>query len=238
MQRIFYTQVILLVSFFSVAQESAVTSSKNTKTPDVVYYKTLGEQSPLYNGREYVDYGATIHLGHPFLNTTEFTRAVIHFDGMVFEDAMILFDIIKEKLIILHFNHVFKIDFPLEKVTEVKMLNNHLIHLYPDSAGVIAEGFYDHIYQGRISVLAKRRKLIREERTGTEILRVVDQKDIFYLKQNGRYQVIKGMRSLRNLLNMRREPVRQQLKKNGIKFRKDREAAILLAVRYYDQLSN
>jgi len=198
----------------------------------------MGEQSPLYNGREYVEYSGTIQVGHPFYHTTEFTKGSIIYEGMLFNDAMILYDIVKDKVIIRHFNQIFRIDLPVEKIQEFHLLNHHFIRLYPDSAGVIEEGFYDRMYEGKIKLFIKRKKLLVEERSGTDLLKVAEQKDLFYIQKQGIYHAVKTLKGLLNVFSSRSDAIRQHLRKNGIKFRKAPETAVLTAVQYYDRLSN
>ena len=237
MYRLFCAQLLLFVGIITFAQESD-SSSKSEQIPVKVYYAAMGEQSPLYNGREYVEYSGTIQVGHPFYNTTEFTKGSIIYEGMLFNDAMILYDIVKDKVIIRHFNQIFRIDLPVEKIQEFHLLNHHFIRLYADSAGVIEEGFYDKMYDGKTKLYIRRRKLIAEERTGTDLLRVAEQKDILYIQKEGTYHPVKTLKGLLKVFSNRSDGIRQHLRKNGIKFRKAPEAAVLTAVQYYDRLSN
>jgi len=230
--------VILFINGISKAQSASDTLSGTILHPATVYYQTLGEQSPLYNAREYVDYASTIQVGHAFYNTNEFVKGTIHFDGMSFENVMILYDIIKDKVILQHFNKVFRIDLPVNKIQEFSMLDHRFIRILPDSNQTIQEGFYDKLYQGKTLLFAKRRKKIREERTGTDIINVVDESIIFYIQKQGIYYPVKNMGSLLNVLSGKREQIRQYLKKNGVKFRKEPEKAVLMAVEHYDRLSN
>ena len=238
MRRFFYIQAILFIHVISIAQQAADTSTVSGSDPVTIYYQTLGEQSPLFNAREYVDFPGIIHVGHPFYKTTEFTKGAVHYDGMIFEDAMLLYDIINDKLLVLHYNGIYKIDLPVQKISEFKLLDCHFIRLFPDSAKVIEEGFYERLYKGKITVFAKRQKNFREERTANDILRVVDEKNFLYIEKQGVYHPVKNIKGLLNVLNNRREAVRQHLRKKGIKFRKNREAAVLTAAQYYDSLSN
>ena len=238
MYRFFCAQLLLFVGIVTFGQESSDSSSTPGRVPIKVYYNALGEQSPLYNGREYVEYSGTIQVGHPFYNTTEFTKGSIVYEGMLFNDAFILYDIVKDKVIIRHFNQIFRIDLPVEKIQEFHILNHHFIRLYPDSAGVFEEGFYDKMYEGKTKLYIMRRKLIAEERTGTDLLRVAEQKDIFYIHKEGTYHAVKTQKALLNVLSNRSDAIRQHLRKNGIKFRKAPEAAVLTAVQYYDRVSN
>jgi hypothetical protein len=244
MQRIFY--IVLLILFLwetPIAQPGTSDPSSDTALyPVMVYYQNLGEQSPLYNGKEYIEYAQTLHMGHPFYYTTEFTLGTIFLEGMIFDSARILYDIVKDKVILLHYNQVFKIDLPVKKIQQFIFNSHHFIRLYPDSTTVIEEGFYDRVYKGKMTVFVKRQKIIREERTGTEINRVVDEKDLLYIyhvnvyKENV-YNSVNTRRELWNVLGDRKQEIQQYLKKNGVKFRKQREKAVVMAAEYYDRIS-
>ena len=237
-----HSLICVLLFFFlnliSFGQRSLDSLPGPAPGPVKFYYDAMGEQSPLYNGREYVEYSGTIQIGHPFYNTTEFSIGSITYEGMVFNDAMILYDIVKDKVIIRHFNQIFRIDLPVEKIQDFRLLGHHFMRLYPDSTGIIEEGFYDKMYDGKIRVFIKRQKLLVEERSGTDLLRVADQKDILYIQKGGVYHQVRNAKGLLNVFGNKKDVVRQHLRRNGIKFRKAREAATLTAVRYYDSLSN
>src|SRR5688572_1249798 len=102
MLRLFWVHFFLFSSLISPGQRTL--DSLPGPGPVKFYYDVMGEQSPLYNGREYVEYSGTIQDGHPFYNTTEFAKGSITYEGMVFNDAMMLYDIVKDKMIIRHFN--------------------------------------------------------------------------------------------------------------------------------------
>jgi hypothetical protein len=157
---------------------------------------------------------------------------------MDFDDAMILYDIIKDKVIIRPYNKLSKIDILVEKIREFKLLDHHFVHLFPDSAQVIKGGFYDKLYQGGITLYCKRAKAMREELAKGDLVTVVDEKNTFFIEKQGLYYPVRNMRDLVKLLRNRRETIRKYLAINNIKFRKNREAAILMAVKKYDSPTN
>lgn len=232
--------LIATFAFFGMELQGQMIEDSNSskRLPVVAYYEALGEQSPLYNGREYVDYAPFIKIGHPFYEKAEFTTAKVHFEDMIFEDARLMYDIHKDKLIQLHFNNVFKIDLPVEKISEFWMYDHHFIRLYADSTKVIEEGYYDKMYEGRTSFFIRRRKLIREDRTANDIIRVIDQKDLYFIRKGNSFHGVRTFNSLLSALSDKQGQVKQHLKKRGLKFRKGREAAILAAVREYDRLTD
>ena len=229
---------LLVVHLTLSAQQSADTASLREPYPVSIYYHALGEQSPLFNAREYVAFPGIIHEGHPFYITTEFVTGSIHYDGMHFDDAKILYDIITDKVIVLHYNGVFRIDLPVEKVSEFTVNGHRFVRLYPDSLRVVEEGFYDLLHDGQTDLFVKRTKFFREERTGNDILRVVDEKDLFFVYKNGAFYAVKSKKALFNIFKGRKDQIRKEWKRKELKFRKQREAAILTAIQYYDSVSN
>jgi hypothetical protein len=229
---------LLFVRIGTAAQDGMDTITDNFIYPVKLFYNSLGEQSPLYNGREYFDYSKTIHSGHPYYSSSGFKKGSIVFDDMIFEDAMILYDIIKEKIIIRHFAGMFKIELDIEKIREFTLSGKHFVHVPADSLAVIEEGFYEKLYDGKTDLYAKRKKTIREETSRNEILNIVDEKNSFYVKKNGVFHSVNNIKALLQVFNDRKESIRNHLKEKRIKFRKNREAAVLMAVKYYDSLSN
>jgi hypothetical protein len=159
----------------------------------------------------------------------------MYFPGMIFEDALILYDIVKDKVILLHYNELFHIDLPVRKIQQFILNGHRFIRLYPDSTKQIEEGFYDRLYQGKMTLFVRRRKMIREERTGDEINQVIDEKDLFYIYKDNVYTQVKNMRGLLNLFSDKRQEIQQYLRKNGVKFKKQPEKALLMTVEYYDR---
>lgn len=235
----FWIALVLCVFANSHAQPAAIDSSfELALQPVSKYYEALGEHSPLYNAREYIDYAHTIRIGHPFFSTTEFVKGTIHFDGMIFQNAMILYDIVKDKVILQRFDKIHKIDLPVKKIQQFTYLGHHFIRLWPDSTDVIEEGFYDRVYQGKVVLFVKRQKKIREERAGNDIYNVTDEVNLFYIQKQGIYHQVKNLRVLSSVLNDKRENIQRYLKKNGVKFKVDPEKAIIMAIEYSDRLSN
>ena len=70
MHKIFCVLFFLFSSIISIGQRLIDSLPFSEPGPIKRYYDAMGEQSPLYNGREYVEYAGTIQVGHPFYNTT------------------------------------------------------------------------------------------------------------------------------------------------------------------------
>ena len=200
-----------------------------------VYYHALGNQSPLYNGSEYIEFASTLQEGHPFFETNVFVNGSIRLDGMEFLDVPMLYDLVKDQVIIQHFGKVYKINLPAEKIERFTLSGHSFIRILQDSSHQLKTGFYDKLYNGKIMVLARREKKIREN---VQIDNIVDQKNFYYIKKNGIYYALKNMRTLLGILKNKKKEIQKYLNKNKVKYKNDPEHAMIIAAEYYDRLTN
>jgi hypothetical protein len=203
-----------------------------------VYYENLGEESPLYNGSEYLEYAYTLQEGHPFFAAANFINGNVNLDGMIFHDVPMLYDIVKDQLIIQDFQRVHKINLPADRIQQFFLYDHLFVRLTRDASDPIKTGFYDQLYKGKMELLAKRRKKISEKYSNVEIIKVVTSQDIYYIKRDGAYYAIKNKSSLLAVLKDKKKEVQQYLKTNNIKFKMEPERAMIMAVKYYDQITN
>src|SRR4029078_7096188 len=238
-KRFFYILLICALSRQATAQNADDTTLRENALHAIgVYYQNLREESPLYNGSEYLEYAYTLQEGHPFFQLPTFVNGNINLDGMMFHDVPMLYDIVKDQLIIQDFQRVYKINLPADKVQQFFLLGHVFVRLPRDSSGEIKTGFYDQLYNGKIGLFAKREKKILEKYSNVQISKVIISENIYYIKKDGLYHTIKNKSSLLAVLKNKKKDVQQYLKTNDIKFKREPERAMIMAVKYYDQLTN
>ena len=232
---------ILLVFLFSqkLAAQPASDSSINNRISDIVemYYQSLGDQSPLYNGSEYLEYSYTLQEGHPFFASPVWTKGTLFFDGMMFREVPMLYDIIKDQLVIPDFQQLNKINLPEEKIERFVLSGHTFVRLEPDSLGVIKTGFYELLHDGRTGLFARRQKKILEKAFDLRINNVVISQNTYYIRKGGKYHVVKNKADVLHVLKDKKKEIQQKLKTDGLKFKERPEQAMLIAVEYYDQLT-
>jgi len=238
-KRLSYILLICCLSQHVAAQTADDTTlHENALNAIGVYYENLGEESPLYNGSEYIEYAYTLQEGHPFFQTSNFINGTVNLDGMIFRDVPILYDIVKDQVIILDFQKVYKINLPADRVQQFFLSGHLFVHLIPDSSAQIKTGFYDQLYNGKIGLFAKREKRILEKYSNIQISKVVISQNNYYVKKGANYYTIKNKSSLLSVLKDKKKDVQQYWKSNNIKFKKEPEKAMIMAVKYYDQITN
>jgi hypothetical protein len=202
-----------------------------------VYNPFIEKQSRLYDGIEHLGYSVRIK-GHAYFLIKELQTGTLVYDELEFVNVPMLYDLLKDQVVIQHFNGFTKIGLVQEKVKEFTLNGHHFIRLKADTAShsPIITGYYDELYTGRLKVLVKRGKVI-DETIKDELEREFIQLDLFFIQKEGTYYIIKNYKGLLTILKDRSKEVRQYLRKNRIKYRKGREEAILKATVYYDSLN-
>ena len=240
MPKLFFNILLICILSQHVAAQNAddTTLHGNALNAINVYYQNLGEQSPLYNGSEYIEYAYSLQEGHPFFQMADFINGDINLDGMIFHDVPILYDMVKDQVIIQDFQKVYKINLPADRVQEFFLLGHFFVRLAHDSSDQVKTGFYDQLYKGKIALFAKREKSMLEKYSNIQISKVVISQNVYYIKKDGVYHTIKNKSSLLAALKSKKKEVQQYLKANDIKFKREPERAMIMAVKYYDQLTN
>lgn len=200
------------------------------------YNPFIEKQSRLYNGIEHLGYSFRIK-GYAYFMQNQLQTGTVVYDELEFTNVPMLYDLLKDQVIVQHFNRFTKIGLVSQKVKEFTLLNHHFIRLEGDSlsASPIITGFYDVLYDGHITMLVKREKYI-EETIKDELEREFQPRDFYFIKKEGTYYAVKNYKGLLAILNDRSKEVKQYLRRNRIKYRKGPENAILKAIVYYDSL--
>lgn len=158
--RILAIGLLFPLEFFAqTSTDSAERITMIRNTIDV-FRQAVAENSSLFNGTEYVGYVAR-PAGHPFFETQNMVPANVYYDGVLFHDIPILYDLVNDQLIIDNHSKTRRIILNSEKVTYFEIGDHFFIRPQTDSAGGNAPGgFYERLYNGRTKVLVKRKKQV------------------------------------------------------------------------------
>jgi hypothetical protein len=203
-----------------------------------LYYQSLGDQSGLYNGTQYGGYPFSFTEGHPFFYTDKPGNGSIVYDGLLYGNVQLQYDELKEVVIMQDASH--RIQLVNERIAGFTVFSNQFIRLERDSLNraLVATGFYNLLYDGNVSALAKEMKGLREElRSNSEgILRFIDVKRYYYIKKKNEYYPVKSKKSLRGIFADHKKEIQQFIKKNNLSFRKNPDEMLIKVTEYYDRL--
>jgi hypothetical protein len=231
-------------SFGQAAQGDTATSQHALDNVTANFYLTIGQQSRLYSGHEYLPYERTIK-GTALYPLDAQTWAVgdVTYDGAVYKNIPLMYDIYKDVLVSLLYNHFSMYTLLTERVSDFSFSGHRFVRL--NAAGLvndksgISTGFYDQLYGGKSEVLAKRSKTIQNSTNQTLALETyfIETND-YYVRKGGTYYKVSGQGSFLDVFKDKKQALQKYMKDNSFKFRTDPEAAMARLAAYYDQLSN
>jgi len=228
------------ISFGQIQAEkdSQQLAIKNTVS---LYYKSLGEQSGIYRGPGYIGYPYEVSNGHQFFESSNFDKGTIFYDGLLYQNIPMWYDLVKDQVIVQTLDSLSMISLHNEKIDYFSLFGHYFKKITQDSSNSksMSAGFYDQIYNGKTEVLVRRFKGTLEDVSPEGIFtKILKQKNEIYLKKDGNYFSVLSSGSVLKALGNKQKEILNHLKKSTVKFKKDPEKAIVMMVTYYDQLNN
>ncbi len=240
----FLSVIAVSKSFGQMAQSdsSAVPNALQQTTAN--FYIAIGQQSRLYNGHEYLPYDRTIKGNALFpLDAETWVPGEVNYDGFVYKGVPMMYDIYKDVVVVLLYNHFSMYTLLNERVHDFTFSGHHFVRVNADSLikdnSGISTGFYDQLYGGKTEVLAKRIKTIQNSTNLTISLETYFiSKSEYYLRKGNTYYKVGSQGSFLNALKDKKPQLQKYLRDNNIKFRQNPEGAMASLAAYYDQISN
>lgn len=186
----------------------------------------------LYDGKEYLNYAPSLAKGHPFLIEREFNKGKIVYKGKVYENVPVLYDLVTDQLVLLHYDNFNRIQLFKPYIASFEIEGMQFIHLKE----IKSPGFYQLLHQGNITLLAKKKKILKENVEQRKVQREVSDANSFHIMNNGELTEVRRLKTLLNAMGDKRNEVQQWVKKN--KKIKNKEILFKAVAAYYDQISD
>jgi hypothetical protein len=239
-QVIFFVVCLLAIGGDLPAQDQLSDSSFYSKSLSSVrsqYMKNIGPNSYLYQGVAYQRYWNGL-TGHPFLDMDRFQQGSVYYNGTLYEDVPLMYDIIRDEVISKTFSKEEDLRLLGEKIHSFSIGTRHFIRVEVDSlnASSVAGGFYEKLYEGSISVLAKHQKRIERSLKAEENITRINAYTYFFVLKDGKYHKIETERDLLAVFKEQKAEIRKFLNRRGISFKNEKTKAIVQTAGYYEQL--
>jgi hypothetical protein len=201
-----------------------------------LYTESIQRQSRLYNGTDYIVY-LPKYEEHPYFKSDDWTYGSIMYWGDLYENVALLYDLTIDQVITEH-NRGNPIKLIAEKIEAFTIFDHSFVRLQRDSSNSISEGFYDRLYDGAVKVFAKHQKIHREKLEAKEIIPRFDESTRYFIYKGGLYNSVKSKGSVVQLFQDHKQEVKNFIRKNDIRFKNNRAAAIVHITKFYDGLKN
>jgi len=183
---------------------TATTNGKN------IYTATIRNQSQLYNGSDFKVY-QSLQDEHPYLFSDDWITGSVQYDGNLYEDVSIQYDIQNDEVIIEYYNGIRSIKLTKPKVQYFTLEHNKFVLIQDPQ---IAVGFYQVLYEGPTKVYAKHSKTLQETISDREIQHSFTEKTKYYIHTKGSYHLVSSKGSVLNVFKDKKKELNQFANKN------------------------
>jgi hypothetical protein len=210
--------------------------NKSETTAIEAYHSALGIQSSLYNGVEHVRYPSTIE-GFAYFLTSDWQMASVNYDGIIYTDIPVQYDLVRDEVIIQHPSRIPIIP-SVAKIKGFSLPGHSFVRIEKQAIPSLKTGFYEQFIRGPITVLIKREKTIDEKINGLQLERKFILRERYYIVKENEYHPVGNEKDLLKVLKERRNEIKQYLSDNSLRFGTDPDNTIIKAVEYYNQLNS
>ncbi len=241
-----FTTILVLIYNLLAINLQAQSVGQNTWIVDSAYAVALRQyhiflapEPGLFRGSQYVEYDYLMRNGHPFFGENRMRQGSVLYDGVLYENLPLQYDEIKEFLIIDDPYENYKISLINRQVDRFTIEQHLFIHLTDSlNPSQPANGFYEQLYKGRISLLKSEKKTIAEDLSSVEegVQRDVIGSISYYIKKGELYYSVNNKKSLLHALKDKKGEVKKFMRKNLLNLKKDKENALLKIAAWYDGL--
>jgi len=239
-----YCCLLLLLSFPTPPAQAQQSPDSSFNDPSSALlgphlYARLGADSRLYNGYEYIRNG-TPAKGFPFLDSDSLQAGSLFYDGILYRDIPMEYDLVQDQLIIHDYTGKTLISLITGKVGHFSIKTHQFRYLVTGKTAFALPktGFYEVLYaSGPLTLLARREKKLIFPSNRDDLARY-DQENFYFLQAGDRYYRIDGKDDLLDALKDKKDALKKYIRENNIRFSNHMEKALIQTTAYYLQIKN
>ncbi len=228
----------LTITPLSAQQQPDSALIDRTATSDQAVLERLGPDSRLYNGHEYIRIG-TPATGFPFFGADSLQTGWLSYDGTLYRDIAMEYDLVLDELIIHDYTGKALISLIGDKISYFSIGTHRFRFLVPDrsAATLPKSGFYEELYHSKpVTLLARREKKLffpsnNEERAG------YSQQNFYFLSIGNSVYRVGDKAELLAVLKDKKPQLKKYIREHKLRFSKQFENALLQITIYYHQIS-
>lgn len=233
---IFYI-LCLLCGWQVSAQEPAVVENLSMDGKEGRYVNKAGNQAMIYDGELEPLYLNRLE-GHPYLDTRDYRKGTLAFDGIVYPGVEMRLNVYLEKLIVLSPDRRLHVIVPSDRIRFVHLSEYDLYYMEPaGEKGHFPKGFYVRLHAGKYSLWKRSTKGLERRMEGLTMTDRFAEKTSYYICRDGVYYPVSGKRSLLNLFNEGGNELKRYIKDERLSFGEERERSLIRVVEYCESLN-
>lgn len=215
-----------LLFFFILARVSFIYGQTTANKAFTSQYEQVIQWSPEINtGSHYVEKRRSLD-GHPYYSSTKMENGTLSISGFIFENIPLQYEIWDD--LILSFSPTFKQKMILNhaKIEYIVLHDGTVFVKKSQPEGFIfhKNGFYREIVKGHTGLYCKHRKQRKQETSTSALVRSYEEVQKYFFEMNGQLIPVPAKRRIFPLLQIDKRTTKRQLRKDGLRFRKNKEA--------------
>ena len=230
--------LILSASAFSQTGNDTTFSKAALQNSIAVYGKHISEQTNLYNGYQYVRPNQTNDEEHPYFETDDWVFGSVEYDGEIFKNIPLLYDIRSDKVITEHYLNGNEMELIPEKLSGFTMAKHSFKKIKNEevSNSLPQTGYYEILYDGVTRAIVLQKKTSLKTISSNEVQILYEKRIKYYILKNGKFFQVRSKGSLLKLLSDEKKALKQFLTTHKLRFRGNAESVIAQTAEFYDTL--
>ncbi len=232
-----FASLLLFAVHFVQAQQNFIDTGAlggDTAYARQLYFAQRAEELTIYNGVLHIGYSPSIE-GHAYFESSAWQKGFVIYNNVRYDNIIMKYDLLNDQLIVT----------PKEQggmfigllSPRVKQFSfSAFTFIYIDKTKqntFLSPGFYQQLVRGKLTVLAKRAKVISEKIEGVTLLRKFQEKVKYYLLKDNQWQAVNRKKDILNVVKDRRKEIQKFLLKNKLNYRKDHEKTLIALAEFY-----
>jgi hypothetical protein len=200
-----------------------------------LYHQTLTPENGLFNGSEYVPDTLGLTFGFPYYELNADQPGWVIYNHMRYDNLRLWYDLVKDQVAMRNPQGGYQLKLINERLQEFGIGNHHFVRIVRDSINKVHTDFYEVLVDGPKAQLLKRStKNLQEYPTSNRLERDIYADSSFYLVRNDHFDPVNSKGELLSALKNQKSAVKALLRKNKLKFRKNKEEALTTVVAWYN----
>ena len=230
-----------LIPILSVAQPGTSDSLFYSASIDFIkqnYTSAVREALPVYNGSEYIKYIPRTK-GHPFFYSDSFVKGNIFYQGVLYENVSLQYDLVYDKVLLRNYPGDFIMVLGSEKIKYFTIANHifekqdSLSELFNNQSGV----FLEKVYGGRtVTGYMKTKKVFLPPLRAEDSIPSYAAYTDYYVKKDEKLYPVSSIRKLIGVLSEKRDMLKAFADDNNLAMRKIDDEMMIQVLDYYEQL--
>lgn len=239
MKRLYCLLAWLIISVSAFAQNDIPDSAfyaRSVSNAEACYKYVAGAGLKLYNGVQYNAFVPRTN-GHPYFISDSLLSSSILYDGVLYQDVKMKYDLVDEKLILYNYAANFLFCPGKEKISQFTIGGHFFENVSMPMTGMQlpVNGFFEKIFSGsNVNVYVKWEKKLLQPVRAEDTLAFYRQYKTNYISKNGELYEIAGKKSLYKVMEDKKQEIRSYIAGKGITGLDDKNLPLIAS--YYESL--